>query len=77
MSNKQAEDPDCQTLLDFLSLPVVAKKVAAQATLFDVVDGVLCPKGDGKARRVVPKSLRKALIHGHHSSAMSGHFSAP
>ncbi len=40
-------------------------------------DGVLCflgPKGDG---RVVPKSLRKTLVQGYHSSAMSGHFSAP
>ncbi|XP_064398966.1 uncharacterized protein LOC135345475 [Halichondria panicea] len=86
LSNEQAEDSECQTMFDFLLLgklpedAALAKKVAAQATLFDVVDGVLCflvPKGDGKARRVVPKSLRKTLIQGYHSSAMSGHFSAP
>ena len=86
LSTQQAADPECRVLLDFLQRgmlpedPVEARKVAAQATQFDVVQGVLCflgPKGDGRARRVVPQALRDSLIDGYHSSAMSGHFSAP
>ena len=48
LADRQMADPDCGPLLDFLlheKLPgnaVEAKKVAAQAPLFDVVEGILC-----------------------------------
>ena len=83
---KQAADSECKPLLDFLlhqklpEHPALAKKVAAQAPLFDVIDGILCfvgPKSNGRGRRVVPKQLRKALVEGYHGSTMSGHFSGP
>ena len=83
---KQAADSECKPLLDFLlhqklpEHPVLAKKVAAQAPLFNVIDGILCsigPKSNGRGRRVVPKQLRKALVEGYHGSTMSGHFSGP
>ena len=86
LSLQQAEDPECQVLLDFLlqgKLPEdadEAKKVAAQATQYDVLDRVLCyvgPKAGGQVRKVVPKALRKTLLDGNHGGALSGHFSGP
>ena len=86
LSVQQAEDPECQLLLEFLlqgKLPEEAddaKRVAAQATQFDVLDGVLCyvgPKGGSQVRKVVPKGLRKILLDSYHGGALSGHFSGP
>ena len=56
------------------------KKVAAQAPLFNVVEGILCfvgPKTGGQARKVVPRQWRQSLVKGYHSGEMSGHFSGP
>ena len=51
LDTQQAADPECRVLLDFLRrgmLPedsVEARKVVAQATQFDVIQGVLCSWG--------------------------------
>ena len=86
LADQQMADPDCGPLLNFLmheKLPenaVEAKKIAAQAPLFDVVEGILCfvgPKTGGPGRKVVPRQLRQSLVESYHSGEMSGHFSGP
>ena len=55
----------------------IAKKIAAQATQFEVVDGVLCfidLKQRNKKRVVVPSHLKGKLIQEVHGGTFSGHF---
>ena len=55
-----------------------ARKVAAQAPLFTLVDGVLFfinPKYRDRKQCVVPRHLQQTIMEEHHSSPMSGHFS--
>ena len=83
-SVEQSKDPELQQLLCFIqngTLPESnnsARKVAAQAPLFTLVDGVLFfvnPKYRDRKQCVVPKHLRQTIMEEHHSSPMSGHFS--
>ena len=55
----------------------IAKKIAAQVTQFEVVDGVLCfidLKQRNKKRVVVPSHLKGKLIQEVHGGTFSGHF---
>ena len=57
----------------------LAKKIAAQATQFAIVDRVLYfldPRRNHKKRVVVPKHLQEQLIQEHHRGNMGGHFAA-
>lgn len=86
LAAQQAGDPGCAPLLNFLvheklpDDPSMARQISAQAPMFDVVDGVLCfvgHKANERARRVVPRQLRRYLMEGYHGSLLSGHFSGP
>ena len=83
-SVEQAKDPDLQQLLCFIQNGTLpdnndsARKVAAQAPLFTLVDGVLFfinPKYRDRKQCVVPRHLQQTIMEEHHSSPMSGHFS--
>ena len=55
-----------------------AKKVAAQASSFAMVDGILYfidVKHNHQKRFVVPKQLRTTLMKENHAGPMAGHFS--
>ena len=55
-----------------------ARRVAAQALEFAVVDGVLYfvdAKRGGKKRAAVPSHLRRSILAEYHSGKMAGHFS--
>ena len=86
LADQQMADPDCGPLLNFLlheifpENAVEAKKIAAHAPQFGVVEGILCfvgPKTDGPGRKVVPRQLKKSLVESYHSGEISGHFSGP
>ena len=54
-----------------------ARRIALQASLFTLVDGVLFyldPKQEHWKRAVVPSHLREQLLQENHSSLMGGHF---
>ena len=81
---EQGKDPELTHLLCFLQQgklpdnPEAARKVAAQAPLFTLADGILYfinPKQRDRRQCVVPVHLRKPIMEEHHSSPMAGHFS--
>ena len=84
-STHQRKDSELTPLILFIEekkLPDdanLAKKIAAQATQFAIVDRVLYfldPRRNHKKRVVVPKHLQEQLIQEHHRGNMGGHFAA-
>ena len=84
LETAQQTDPEFNDLINFLTnktLPVdptQAKKVAAQAPTFEMIDGILYfidSKNDHRKRCVVPQKLRTQIIEENHSGPMAGHFS--
>ena len=84
-AKEQRKDPELCLLFDFLThdkLPSdehKARKVAAQALYFSVIDKILYfvdSKHDGRKRCAVPKHLCKQIMTESHSSPMAGHFSS-
>ena len=83
LGTAQQEDLELQETIQFLCndiLPddhIKAKKIAAQAQSFAIIDGVLYfidQKNNHCCRCVVPKQLRSQLIENSHSGSMAGHF---
>ena len=81
--SEQKRDPVLQAMIQYQKKgvlpgdPLLAKRIAAQATQFELVDGVLCfidLKRRNKKRVVVPSHLREKLIGEVHGGPMSGHF---
>ena len=81
---EQPKDPDVQDITTFLStgkLPDCdqrAKRIAAQASLFVLVKGVLyfLDSKDGDCKWcVVPQQLRETIMEENHSGPIAGHFS--
>ena len=84
LGTAQQSDPETNEIIRFLcddTLPddhTKAKKIAAQAQSFALVDGVLFfidQKSNHYRRCVVPKQLRTQLLEENHSGPMAGHFS--
>ena len=84
LETAQKVDPEFKNLIDFLANnqlpgdPAQARKVAAQASMFVLLDGVLyfiVPKNDYHKRCVLPQKLRAHIIEENHSGPMAGHFS--
>lgn len=84
LETAQQTDPKFKDLINFLANktlpadPTQAKKVAAQAPIFVLIDGILYfidSKNDQCKRRVVPQKLRAQIIEENHSGPMAGHFS--
>ena len=80
---EQSKDPKLRKIMDYLtrgSLPddsEEAKKVAAQASQFAVVQGVLYfidPKRQNARRAAVPSRLQHPIMAEIHGGVMSGHF---
>lgn len=85
-SEEQRKDPHLLTVITFLetkTLPAdgnTARKLALQAPLYVLMDGVLCFLGGkqlGGRRVVVPSHLKESLMDRTHRGRMSGHFSGP
>lgn len=83
-TDEQQKDPEILEMLLYLTkhdLPICekkAKKIAAKAPLFTVIDGVLyflVSKRGGRKRCVVPSHLRQSIMEENHSGPMAGHFS--
>ena len=83
LASEQRKDAVSKQMLDFLLAgdlpddPNEARRIAALAPLFAVVDNLLYfigPKSKARKWCVVPEGLRRTLIEGHHSSPMAGHF---
>ena len=81
---EQQKDPHLKNIIHFLNtdeLPLdvkQARKIAAQQTMFVVIDDVLYyvdSKRDHQRRIVVPKQLRERILEEAHRGVMSGHFS--
>ena len=81
---EQKLDPELMEIIHFLEteeLPADAtraRKIAAQQSLFAVVDGVLYfidQKQDNRQRAAVPHQLREQILEENHRSNMGGHFS--
>ena len=81
---EQRKDPGLKKLCDFLedgTLPdgdKEAKKIAAQALHFSIIDRILYfvdPKGPGRKRAAVPTQLQEKILHESHGGVMAGHFS--
>ena len=83
-SHEQLKDPEILELKDFLSRGIVptdehrARKLAAEAPLFAVVDDIVyfldSKKGSIK-RCVVPFHMRETIMEENHGGQMAGHFS--
>ena len=82
-SAEQAKDPDLKEMIEFLNCgdlpdnPRRARKVAAQAPLFVLIEGVLYylgPKCSTRKRVVVPHHLRRQVMADNHSGPYGGHF---
>ena len=80
---EQRKDPEVVEIVMFLEkgeLPLDerrARRIALQASLFTLVEGVLFyidPKQEHRKRVVVPRHLREQLLQENHSSPMGGHF---
>ena len=78
---QQRKDPEVLEIVMFLEkgeLPLNekrARRIALQASLFTLVDGVLFyldPKQEHRKRAVVPSHLREQLLQENHSSLMGG-----
>ena len=83
LAPEQQKDPEVLEIVMFLEkgeLPLDekrARRIALQASLFTLVDGVLFyldPKQEHRKRAVVPSHLREQLLQENHSSLMGGHF---
>ena len=83
LATEQRKDGSLRDLITYLEegeLPSdtkLARKIAAQATQFVILDGLLYfldPKKSCKKRAVVPVHLRQKLIEEIHGGPMAGHF---
>ena len=82
-SVQQKKDPDIMDILKFLQEGILPEndckrqKLALQASLFTVLDGVLYYIDSRRncKRAVVPKHLRDQIMKENHSGIMAGHFS--
>ena len=81
---EQNKDDQLQQMIEYLETeqlptdPKRSRKVAAQATLFTQLDGILYfldPKRQFKKRVVVPRHLREKLMEDMHGGPLAGHFS--
>ena len=81
---EQEKDSELQHLRQFLEYGILpaeekeARKLAAQALSFVIVDNVLYfvdAKGRGRKRAAVPSHLQKTILDDHHGGKMAGHFS--
>lgn len=81
---EQRRDPEVSQMISYLEngeLPSddkQARKIAAQAPLFVIVDDILYylhPKRDDRKCVVVPQLLRPSIMEENHSGPMAGHFS--
>ena len=82
-STHQRKDPDILDIFKFLQEGILPdnnckkQKLALQASLFTVLDGVLYYIDSRRncERAVVPKHLREEIMKENHSGIMAGHFS--
>lgn len=84
MDKEQEKDPDISLMIKFVKTGVspddrhLAKKIAAQALQFVVIDETLYfldAKHGNSRRLVVPRELRDKVMQENHSGVMAGHFS--
>ena len=81
-STHQRKDPDIQDIFKFLQEGILPdnnckkQKLALQASLFTVLDGVLYYIDSRRncERAVVPKHLREEIMKENHSGIMAGHY---
>lgn len=81
---EQQKDHQLKDIIRFLDINELpsddkqARKIAAQQSMFAIVDNVLYyvdSKRDHQRRIVVPKQLRERVLEEAHRGVMSGHFS--
>jgi len=79
---QQTADPEINTLITYLmshELPedipeITMKTMIAEANQYDLVDGMLCHKGnDGTHLPVVPHNLKYAVVQSAHAGIAGGH----
>ena len=83
-AEQQRKDTDILELVSYLTsetlpdCPLKAKKIAAKAPLYTLINGILYfldSKREGRRRCVVPKHLRRSIIEENHQGPLAGHFS--
>ena len=85
LAGQQLKDPDLCQLIQYMNKETLpadenkARKVAAQAPSFSLLNGILYfvdSKNKNRKRCVVPVQMRTQLMEENHSGPMAGHFSA-
>ena len=84
LDKEQEKDSELNSVIKFPETGVLpdheqlAKKIAAQASQFVMIDGILYfidAKHGNRRRVVVPRQLREKIMQENHSGVMAGHFS--